>query len=372
MTVNNTYTFTVGNPGAQTAGVAFGGVTLQLQVNGTNTTKYNGVTYAGAKTITFSGPGNAPSGAAPTYPASVTFASGTATLPANSITLRKAETTTLTAADNSGSPTITGTSGNFTVSPAVAANLLLAAATTTPAAGAADNLTITARDSFGNTATGYTGSKSLNFSGAGSVGGNNPTVTNGLGTAINFGSTTTITFASGVATVSGLSNGVMRLYKAEPANIVVSDGSINNGSGLAVTVSAGPAAGIIVSNTTTSPSPALSCTGLVGNLSCSSTGEANSSGNVLTAKLTLVDQFQNPVLNTTGTNITIDLTKPASGTGSEGTVTPSGAAALSIANGASTTTATFTATRASGNNKNLIVTATITSTSQKVTITMSS
>ena len=223
--------------------MAFGpSVTLQLQVNGANTTKYNGVTYTGAKTITFSGPGNAPNGATPTYPTSVTFASGTATLPANSITLRKAETTTLTAADNSGSPTITGTSGNFTVSPAVAANLLLAAATTTPGAGAANNLTITARDAFGNTAMSYAGSKNLTFSGGAIApdGTTRPTVTNSAGTAVNFGSTTAITFVAGVATVSGSNNGVLKLYKAETASVVVSDGTINNGTGLSVTVHAGP------------------------------------------------------------------------------------------------------------------------------------
>ena len=37
-----------------------------------------------------------------------------------------------------------------------------------PHAGTADNLTITAQDTNGNTATGYTGSKNLTFSGANS------------------------------------------------------------------------------------------------------------------------------------------------------------------------------------------------------------
>ena len=62
------------------------------------------------------------------------------------------------------------------------------------------------------------------------------------GTAVAFGTATTITFTNGVATVSGASNGVMRLYKAETASIVVSDGTIGNGTGLPVTVSVGPAA----------------------------------------------------------------------------------------------------------------------------------
>ena len=58
-------------------------------------------------------------------------------------------------------------------------DLALTAATTTPAAGDADNLTITARDVYGNIATAYTGSKSLTFSGAAtSPGANKPTVAN--------------------------------------------------------------------------------------------------------------------------------------------------------------------------------------------------
>ena len=45
----------------------------------------------------------------------------------------------------------------------------------TPAAGEADNLTITAQDTYGNTATSYTGSKSLTFSGASASPGRNHT-----------------------------------------------------------------------------------------------------------------------------------------------------------------------------------------------------
>ena len=61
-------------------------------------------------------------------------------------------------------------------------------------------------------------------------------MSNATGTAVNFGSNTTITFTNGVATVTGSNNGVMTLYKVGAASIVVSDGTINNGTGLAVTV----------------------------------------------------------------------------------------------------------------------------------------
>ena len=129
---------------------------------------------------------------------------------------------------------------SVTVGLASTASLSLSAATTTPTAGAADNLTITALDTYGNTATGYTGSKTLTFSGASAIGTHTPTITSTTGTAVNFGTSTAITFTNGQATVTGSSNGVMTLYKAGPASIVVSDGTLTNGTGLAVTVAPAP------------------------------------------------------------------------------------------------------------------------------------
>jgi trimeric autotransporter adhesin len=108
---------------------------------------------------------------------------------------------------------------------------------TTPTAGATDNLTITAKDSGGRTVTNYTGSHSLTFSGASSIGANNPKVTNSSGSGIAFGSSTSISFTNGVSSVSSGNNGVMTLFKAETASIVVSDGTHTNGTGLSVTVS---------------------------------------------------------------------------------------------------------------------------------------
>ena len=125
--------------------------------------------------------------------------------------------------------TAASTTSTVTVVSGAATQLVLAAATTTPVSGAADELTITARDAGNNTVASYTGDRSLTFSGAGTIGAFQPTVTGKNGTAVAFGTATTITFTNGVATVSGASNGVMRLYKAETANIVVSDGTIGNG-----------------------------------------------------------------------------------------------------------------------------------------------
>jgi hypothetical protein len=94
--------------GNKTAGTAFN-VTLTATTNGTTTN----TAYTGVKTINFSGPSNAPSGTAPTYPATVTFATGVGTA---SITLRAAQTTTLAATDGtiSGSISVTVVAGTAT------------------------------------------------------------------------------------------------------------------------------------------------------------------------------------------------------------------------------------------------------------------
>jgi trimeric autotransporter adhesin len=130
---------------------------------------------------------------------------------------------------------------SVTVASGAATRLALSAAATTVTAGQPNNLTITAKDAAGNTVPAYTGTKALTFSGAGAVGSNSPTVTDSGGVARSFGTATSISFTNGVASASGSANGVMRLYKAETASVVVGDGTIGNAPGLAITVSAAAA-----------------------------------------------------------------------------------------------------------------------------------
>src|SRR5207302_796973 len=107
----------------------------------------------------------------------------------------------------------------------------------TVVAGTADNLTITAYDQFGNVATGYGGSHGLTFSGANSIGSFNPTVTTSAGVPTAFASLTAINFVNGVSTVSAGANGVLKLYRAESANVSVSD-SANSISSSALAIGA--------------------------------------------------------------------------------------------------------------------------------------
>ena len=341
--------------------------------------------FTGDESLTFGGANIAPDGTThPTVtnktgtatnfgtPTTITFASGVSTVPVSTsnngvMKLYKAEMASVTVSDGAIN---NGTGLSVTVGSAIAASLSLAdAALATPVAGVADNLTITAKDAFGNTATGYTGDKSLTFGGpAVAPDLTHPTVTSTTGAATSFGTPTTITFASGVSMVAVSNNGVMKLYKAETAFVTVSDftvtPAIGNGTGLSVTVSAAARAGIILTSVT---SPAtVSCTGAVGSLTCSETD--TTSGASITAKFVLSDAYQNVVTNTTGSSIAIDLVVPSSGTGSDGSVTPS---SLSIANLSSTTALSFTLSRKSGSGTTVTLTATAHGTSQTLTLTMS-
>ncbi|HEX2039732.1 MAG TPA: fibronectin type III domain-containing protein [Acidimicrobiales bacterium] len=86
--------------GTKTAGTAFS-VRLTARTGTTADTS-----YAGNKTIAFSGPAASPGGTAPTYPATVTFTAGVGTA---SVTLAKAESATLAATEGSRTGTVSVT-----------------------------------------------------------------------------------------------------------------------------------------------------------------------------------------------------------------------------------------------------------------------
>lgn len=136
-----------------------------------------------------------------------------------------------------------------------ATHLLLTPASTTPTAGTGDALTITAQDASNNTVATYTGEKSLTFGGASAIGIHAPTVSSSTGSAIAMGTPEPISFSNGVASVSGTSNGLMTLYKAETASITVTDSAIGNGSGVSVTVKPASAVSLTV------PAPAAQTAG---------------------------------------------------------------------------------------------------------------
>ena len=93
------------------------------------------------------------------------------------------------------------------------------------ARGGSVNLTTTAQDIYGNTATSYTGShNSPSPAPAPSPGGTAPTVATAPAPRPPSAPQRALTFTNGVATVSSSKNGVMKLYRAEATTITVTDG----------------------------------------------------------------------------------------------------------------------------------------------------
>jgi hypothetical protein len=89
-------------------------------------------------------------------PADYTFTAADQGVHIFSATLTTAGVQSLTATDTA-SASITGTQGNIFVTPGAASTLVLAGYPSPTTAGAAHNFTVTARDAYGNVATGYTG-----------------------------------------------------------------------------------------------------------------------------------------------------------------------------------------------------------------------
>ena len=144
-----TFTSGSGNSGtvtAQTAGTSFTIAKLTAVDN------YNNLvtSYSGAKTITYSGPANSPSGSVPTYITAVTFANGQSTT-ALATTLKDAQTTTITASDG----TLPGAaSASLTVNPATTSKLVFTTTAVTVTAGVASGtVTVQRQDPYGNANT---------------------------------------------------------------------------------------------------------------------------------------------------------------------------------------------------------------------------
>lgn len=279
--------------------------------------------YTGSHSIVFSGASASPNGTNPTVTdttgADVVF--GTATTLDFTAGVAKAS-----AGDGggmklykSGSTSIKATEGAITTPTAVtvtvaagtATKLVLSSSTATPVAATGFNLTTTAQDLYGNTATGYTGSKNIVFAGAtASPSGTLPTVVNAAGTAVNFGTATALTFTNGVATPASSKNGYTKLNKAETANVTASDGSLPTSAAVTLTVSPGAAARVAFSGLTASP-------GSVSSLclfTCTVTSLTNSG--TVKAKAAIADSVGNVVSNLAGKSVTVTATSGSTVTGS--------------------------------------------------------
>lgn len=221
-------------------------------------------TYTGSHSLIFAGAAASPGGTKATVAnssgtatnfgsaTSLTFTSGVAAVASSKNGLLKVY--------KSGPAEITATEGALNtpeplalnVVPGVAAKYTLAAVTTTPVAGAADDLTITAADTYGNVATSYAGPHELVFStAAAGPNGDLPTVSNAAGEDIPFGTATTIEFSAGIATATGDLNGELKLYKSGATSLKATEGALTTPTALTVTVAAGPAASLTLTASAT-------------------------------------------------------------------------------------------------------------------------
>jgi hypothetical protein len=223
-------------------------------------------TYTGSHSLVFSGASAAPGGTKPTVSNSsgtatsfgtataINFTNGVAAVTSTKngvVKLYQAATAGIVASEGS---ITTPNPPTITVSPAAATKFVLAAASTTPVAGALDELTITAQDTYGNTASSYGGSHSLVFSGASaSPGGNTPTVSDSTGADVAFGAATAIDFTAGVAKASEADGGAMKLYKSGSTSVKATEGSITTPTAVTVTVAADSATKLVLSSSTLTP-----------------------------------------------------------------------------------------------------------------------
>ncbi|HEY5012579.1 MAG TPA: hypothetical protein VIK61_07730 [Acidimicrobiia bacterium] len=275
--------FLASAPASATAGTQFAVPSLTARDAYSNTA----TSYTGSHTLAWSGPGDAPNGATPTLPATaVSFTAGVSTTSLNA-TLVKAESATLTASETSGP----SGSASITVNPATASNFLVTAPANATAGTAFTVTSLTARDTFNNTATAYTGAHTITWSG--------PTnALDGVGPTLP---ATSVAFTNGVSTTALGAT----LVKAETATLTAKEGTTPSGSAT-TTVSAGTASKLAWTNPT-------SASGSVSGL-CLFTCTWNTigRGNTWTAKVSVTDTHGN-IVSAVGSGHTVTFSAAVGG-----------------------------------------------------------
>jgi hypothetical protein len=222
---------------APTAGAGDNLTVTAKDVAGNTVTAYSGdqtLTFSGASTIgAFQPTVTSKTGTAVALGTAetITFTNGVSTVSGSNngvMTLYKAENATVTVSDG----THTG-SVSVTVGPASAASYTVSAPGSA-SAGSAISASLTAKDTYGNTATGYTGSHTVDFSGPHSSPG---------GTSPSYPASVSFTSGAGTASVTLYDTETTTLTAADHASpsITGTSGSIVVGSGTAASLSLGAA-----------------------------------------------------------------------------------------------------------------------------------
>ncbi|MBL8206062.1 MAG: CSLREA domain-containing protein [Blastocatellia bacterium] len=202
--------FLVSAPSSATAGSAFNFTVTARDSYGNTVTGYTG-------TVHFTS-----SDGVATLPANSTLTNGVGTF---SATLKTAGVRTITATDTV-TPAITGTSNDITVNPG-AATTLMVMAPANATLGSSFNFTVTAKDTFGNTTTGYSGTVHFTSTDGAAALPANSTLTSGTGTlsaTLNTINNQTITATDTVTSaITGTSNNIFVSLNTCPTTFTVND-----------------------------------------------------------------------------------------------------------------------------------------------------
>ena len=223
-----------------TVGSAHGTATLHVDAGAATQLSVSGLTSplmagaAGTVTVTAL---DAFSNTATGYAGTVHFTSsdGSAVLPADStltagvgsfsVTLKTAGTQSVTATDTV-TASITGAQSGIVVNPAAATTLVVSGFPSPDVAGVAHTVTVTARDQYGNTATGYTGKVHFTSDDSAAVLPANATLTAGVGTfsvTLKTVGTRSITATDTVTpSISGAQSGIVVDPSTSATSLVVS------------------------------------------------------------------------------------------------------------------------------------------------------
>ena len=262
VTIGETVKFTIaGSTSTPTAGG-----TVNLTITAKDENDKTVTTYTGSHSLVFAGADSSPGGNAPTVVSNVSSSSAVAFGTATPLTFSSGVSVVASSKNgvmkiyDAGPASVTATEGSITpptplaltVSPAAAKSFVLAADSTSPNVGQEVDLTITAFDTYGNLATGYTGSKNITFSGASaSPAGNAATATNSSGSPIAFGGTTALSFNNGVAEADEGDGGEIVIYKSGSSTVKAAEGStVTTPTGVTLTVAQGAATKLALSAST--------------------------------------------------------------------------------------------------------------------------
>lgn len=201
----------------QTAGTAFNVTITAEDTNGNTVTAFsgNGNNVMLTSTGTLVG-------------APVTTGSFTNGVLIQSVTITNTGSFTITATGNAGHGGGTGTSNSFTVNPGPAATLTVTGYPSPVTAGIAHNFTVTAKDSNGNVATGYTGTVKFTSTDVQASLPASSTLTNGTGTfsaTLKTAGTQSITATdNATSTITGTQGGIT-VNAATAASVTATAGS---------------------------------------------------------------------------------------------------------------------------------------------------